>query len=397
MSSAREDLRILLVVDSLDHGGAEAQVVGLSSALARLGHRPEIACSVEGALASAARAEGIQVHPLMSHLVKRTASVGYGRVLRSFVRACGPFDVVHAHMYASLVAAGYATQGSGTPLVSTEHSEAKWRGGVARMLCRRSFRAATAVIAVSEGIRARLVEQDHVDPQKVVVIPNAVRRRFDGGAPAVHPALAGAPLVGVVARLHPDKGVGHLIEAAPLISERLPEARFVVVGEGPELTGLRQLARQLDVADRITFLGYRPDAWEILQTMDVVVVPSISEGTPLVVLEAMQSGIPLVASAAGGIPEQIVHGREGLLVPPGDPRAIADAVVRLHESPALAAALTAAARRRAAAYDHSAMVTRTEAVYLAAARRGRSVTSRQDVAGPDPRLRPDLGVEAKTR
>lgn len=363
---AARDLHVLLVVDSLDHGGAEAQVVGLAAALANLGHRPEIACSVEGALAPAARAAGIPVHSVMDDLVKRRASAAYGRELGTLLSTRGPFDLVHAHMFASLMAARDATQRLGIPLISTEHSEAKWRGSAEQVLSRRAFAAATTVIAVSEGIRRRLVEHDQVSPDKIQVIMNALAPRRSAMAAAERVALSDEPLIGVIARLHPDKGIRHFLEAAALISRRLADARFVVVGDGPEHAMLTHLAQRLGVADRVTFLGYRQDATPVLRTMDVVVVPSISEGSPLIVLEGMQAGVPVVASAVGGIPEQITHGREGLLVPAGDPQAIAEAVVRICQTPGLGTTLAAAAIRRVAEYDHDAMVTLTEGVYFAA-------------------------------
>lgn len=366
---AARDLHVLLVVDSLDHGGAEAQVVGLAAALARLGHRPEIACSVEGALAPAARAAGIPVHSVMDDLVKRRASAAYGRELGTLLSTRGPFDLVHAHMFASLMAARDATQRLGIPLISTEHSEAKWRGSAEQVLSRRAFAAATNVIAVSEGIRRRLVEQDQVSPDKIQVIMNALaprRNAMTTMTAAERVALTDEPLIGVIARLHPDKGIRHFLEAAALIGPRLADARFVVVGDGPEHAMLTDLAERLGVADRVTFLGYRQDATPVLRTMDVLVVPSISEGSPLIVLEGMQAGVPVVASAVGGIPEQITHGREGLLVPAGDPQAIAEAVVRICQTPGLGTTLAAAAIRRVAEYDHDAMVTLTEDVYFAA-------------------------------
>jgi len=169
------------------------------------------------------------------------------------------------------------------------------------------------------------------------VIMNAVAPPRSAATVGRKAEIAGDPLIGVIGRLHPDKGMHHFIQAASLLSERLPDARFAVIGDGPEWAELTKLAQRLGVADKMNFLGYREDAAAILSAMDVLVVPSISEGTPLVVLEAMQAGVPVVASTAGGIPEQIAHDRECLLVPPGDPQAIADAVVRLHQTPGLGA------------------------------------------------------------
>jgi glycosyltransferase involved in cell wall biosynthesis len=166
-----------------------------------------------------------------------------------------------------------------------------------------------------------------------------------------------------VGRLQPEKGVDVFLRAAALVSARVPSARFVVVGDGPLRGELEALAGRLGLEGRVEFLGYRPDARELLGGLDVLAVSSRSDGAPLVVLEALTAGVPVVGSAVGGIPDQIRHGREGLLVPPGDPHALADALAALVAEPARARAMGAAGRRRARDFSHSRMVDEIEATY----------------------------------
>jgi glycosyltransferase involved in cell wall biosynthesis len=159
------------------------------------------------------------------------------------------------------------------------------------------------------------------------VIPNAVT---DHRAPRADPLLRdGVPLIGTVARLKPEKGVRYFVEAAARIAKLHPEARFLVIGDGPERDALSALASRLGVP--VWFLGARGDVPEFVGFLDVFVLPSLSEGTPLVTLEAMSAGVPIVATNVGGVPYQITDGRDGLLVPPRDPEAIATAVLRLIE------------------------------------------------------------------
>jgi glycosyltransferase involved in cell wall biosynthesis len=131
-----------------------------------------------------------------------------------------------------------------------------------------------------------------------------------------------------------------------------------------ELLGL---AERVGIRERVRFLGYRADARALVGLMDVLAVPSLTEGSPLIVLEAMAAGVPVVASAVGGIPDQVRHGEEGLLVPPDDPGALGDALGGLLQDPARAHRLGEAGRRRTEnEFSHDALVRRIEGVYRSA-------------------------------
>ncbi len=359
----------MLVVDSLEVGGAERHVVDLALALRRKGHEVAVTCSAAGELSDLLDRANVPVRALLGRLVKRRVSVAYAREIGRLVRD-QRFDVVHAHIYASAAASALATLGTGVPLVVTEHTEGAWQGRrahfVSRLICRRARR----VIAVSTPIRRRLIERDGVSPEKISLVPNAVIP-----APDTLPRSPGAPpegwhegpLVGVVARLQPEKGIANFLKAAARISSSCPEARFLVVGDGPLREELLRLANRLGLRERVRFLGHRADARDLIGLLDVLAVPSLTEGTPLTVLEAMAAGVPIVASAVGGVPDQVRHGKEGLLVPPEDPAALGDALLELLQDPGLARRLGEAARRRAdSEFAHATMVQRIEAVYGAA-------------------------------
>jgi glycosyltransferase involved in cell wall biosynthesis len=399
---------VLLVVDSLDIGGAERHVVDLAVALRRMGRRVTVACSQDGPLRSVLDAEGIAVHVLMDRLVKRRVSIEYALRLRAVLTE--GFDLVHAHLYASAVAAAIATLGTARdvardsvpasvrrptscpmatkppwnprahcgatrerspalqmylnrkpiPLVLTEHSEGCWQGRAARSISRWTNRRAAAVIAVSETIRRRLIADQRAPVDRIVTIPNGVtaaplhrRARWQEG-----------PLVGVVARLEPEKGVDVFLEAAAEVARAIPACRFLVVGDGSRRGQLAAQAERLGVADRIHFPGWRMAAREIIGSLDVLAVPSRSEGMPLVTLEAMSAGVPVVGTIAGGIPEQIDDGYTGLLTPSGDPRALAAACVALLRDPTRARCMGEAGRVRATSqFGHERMVSTIEALY----------------------------------
>ena len=362
-------VRLLLVVDSLDVGGAERHVADLALAMRRRGYEVEVACSVAGELSGELAGEGLPVRPMLGRRVKRRVSPGYAWKLGKLVRE-GRFDLVHAHIFASAAASALATLGTGVPLVVTEHTEGAWQGRWARLVSRTIYRRARRVIAVSGPIRARLIERDGVPCGKISVIPNAVIPAPGGpGDPAA--ALQGVPrdrpLVGTVARLQPEKGITAFLKAAANVVSEVPDALFLVVGDGPLRGGLSALARTLGLSDHVRFLGHRADAREIVGMLEVLVVPSLTEGAPLIVLEAMASGVPVVASAVGGIPDQVRHGEEGLLVRPGDPDALAEALLELLRDPVRARRLgDAGLRRTEREFGHETMVRRVEAVYRTA-------------------------------
>jgi glycosyltransferase involved in cell wall biosynthesis len=361
--------RLLLAVDSLEVGGAERHVVDLALALHRKGYGVEVACSVAGGLSESLEAAGVPVWPLTGRLVKRRVSPAYARGIRRLLRG-GGFDLVHAHIFASAAAAAIATLGKGLPLVITEHTEASWQTWRTRWISRWAHRRARHTIAVSTPIERRLIERDGVPSDLVTLIPNAVIPAPDetpDSASTLPDGWPEGPLIGVVARLQPEKGVANFLQAATRVSRIFPEAGFLVVGDGPLREELLSLVERLGISKRVRFLGYRTDSRALMGLMDVLVVPSLTEGSPLIVLEAMAAGIPVVASAVGGIPDQLRHGEEGILVPPDDPDALGEALGALLRDPAYARRLGETGRLRTEnEFSHETLVRRIEVVYRAA-------------------------------
>ncbi len=363
-------MRILQVTDSLDIGGGERHVVDLAAALWRRGHDVSVVSSTGGALASELKETGVPARHLLNRLAKRRMSLAYAWKLRQLVRR-GRYDVVHSHMYASNVAAALTTLGTGVPLVLTDHSEGTWRGPLARWGSRLVYRRARHVIAVSKPIQRWLVGSCRVPLQRTTVISGAITI-----APECDPArlpplpaeLRDWPLVGVVARLLPEKGVSNFLEAVARVAPQCPEAGFVVVGDGPLREELLVRRKALGIEKSVHFLGFRLDAREIISCLHLLVAPSSSEGSPLVIFEAMSAGVPVIATSVGGIPDQVMDGQTGLLVPPNDPVALGEAILSLLRAPRRARQMGAAGRQRLAGSvaSHETMVLRTEAVLLQA-------------------------------
>jgi glycosyltransferase involved in cell wall biosynthesis len=341
-------------------GGAERALVGLAALLIGNGDHVTIACSVGGTLAIEAEQVGAEVTVAGNRLAKRRLDLGFAAALHRLIRQ-RHFDGIHSHMYASSVAVVLATLAGGPPIVMHEHSEAGWRGYRARAVARVAYRRAGAIIAVSESIRDRLVRVDQVPPAKVRVVPNCLPQlpaRLCGALLTRH----GGPLIGVVARLQPEKGVAVFLRAAAELAAQFPSAQFAIIGDGPQRPALTQLAARLAVP--AAFLGFRQDGPALIAQLDLLVVPSFSEGTPLVILEAMAAGVPVVATDVGGIPTQVTDGVDALLVAAGDERALCAGCARILLDPVLARRLAVSAQHRVQHQAHpSAMLRAVNAVY----------------------------------
>ena len=218
-------------------------------------------------------------------------------------------------------------------------------------------------VAVSRDTARRLQHLLGLPSEKIRVVHNAIETEaFDRHLNRV----PGAELRGqrqsvlCVARLHEQKGHHCLLEAAASV----PEARFLLAGDGPERRRLEQRTESLGISDRVVFLGDRPDIPALLAACDVFVLPSLYEGLPLAVLEAMAAGKPVVATAVGGTSEVVVHGKTGLLIRPRDPSALAIALREILSDPKWARAMGAAGRERARAhFSATRMVADVTAIY----------------------------------
>ena len=354
--------RVLMVVDALHGGGAERHVLDLAMGLRDRGWLVDVACSCVGVDRAPFHEDGVPVQELVGKLVKRRVSGRYAAALRRFVER-GRYDVVHAHIYASEVAAAVATVGSPSRLVLTEHTEAPWRGRIARLTSRWAYGRAAMIIAVSQAIRQRLLLEYGVPEERVRYLlpvgrPADLPQPNDSG-----PQLPAGPLLGFIGRLEPSKGVDVLLRALPGVLRVRPDVRLVVIGTGPGEVNLTALARQLGVESAVRFLGFRADARALLSRFELLVVPSRSDGSPLVVHEALEAGVPVIGSAVGGIVDRVAGGEAGVLVPAGDVDALTGAILALLADAARRDQLRSAGRRLAAHVTYAAMMDAVEDVY----------------------------------
>jgi glycosyltransferase involved in cell wall biosynthesis len=302
-------------------------------------------------------------------------------------------DVLHLHGYGATTFGRVAAAIRGIPVVLHEHANlttTPWFQKVADWCLRPYTDIALAVSkSTAEFVTgARLVPAERVR----VVYLGAPLDEF--GPPvtaeertAARATLGAAPgdvMMGTVTRLHDSKGNQYLVEAARLVLDQRPQARFVVFGEGPLLASLEAQAADLKLGDRFVFGGFVKDVRGVLAGFDVSVFPSLWEGTPLTVFEALGAARPIVATDADGLIEVLTPDVDALIVPKRDARALADRMIHLIDSPEERARLGAAARQTAEAYDITAFVRKMERLYeilhAESRPRRRQVTSQVDLS-----------------
>jgi glycosyltransferase involved in cell wall biosynthesis len=371
--------RVLILTVGSGTGGAE-RLIGLTAPrLVEAGFEVTVGALKEGRGAMAADLEAAGV-PFVSF-------GGRGRYdLRALARLrraliAGRYDVLHAHLFRANLAARVAGHLAGVPVVITSHHDTDvWMRAPHRLAERLTAKWSDRVVTCSEAVRRYAIERHGLPAARVRTLRNAIELP---AAPPGEAERAGARrdlgagpgdlLVATLGRLdEPKKGLATFLDAARLVAASEPRARFALVGDGPARADLERRARVPGLEGRLVFTGERRDVHAILSGVDIFVQPSLWEGFGLTVIEAMAAARPIVASRVGGIPEALRHGVDGLLVPPGDPAALAEAIVRLARDPELAARLGSAGRTRACEeFGIDGLVDATIAMYdeLLAARR----------------------------
>jgi glycosyltransferase involved in cell wall biosynthesis len=336
---------VLRLFSRLNIGGPSLHVILLAQGLRPLGYETRLVVGREapreGNLLALAAERGVACETVaglgreIAPLADAMALAGLVRLMREWRPA-----IVHTHTAKAGLLGRVAARLAGVPtVVHTFHGhvlrgyfsppkEALFRG-LERLLARWT----SALVAVSESVKRELVAMGIGPAARIRVIPlglelaplagelpRGVLRR-EAGIPA------DAPLVGMVGRLVAIKDVPTFLEAARLLREKRPDARFALVGDGEERAALETRSRSLGMDGAVHFFGWRRDLAPVYGDLDVVVNASRNEGTPVALIEALAAARPVVATEVGGTPDLLGRGERGRLVPPGDPRALAEAVL----------------------------------------------------------------------
>jgi glycosyltransferase involved in cell wall biosynthesis len=278
-------------------------------------------------------------------------------------------DVLHAHKFGSNVWGTLAGVAARVPVILAHEHTWSFQGQPLRRLLDRELiaRGASRIIAVSRADQRRMTEVERIDPDRIVFVPNGVVALAPPTGTDVRAELgidSAAPVIGVVGMLRPQKAHEVLLRATSTLIARFPDLRVLIAGDGPERASLERAAAELGVQANVLFLGERTDIPDLLAALDLAVSCSDFEGSPLSVMEYMDAGLAVVATAVGGVPDLIVPGVHGLLVPARDDVALAAAIADLLSEPERARTMGARAReRRRKEFDIDVQVRALEALY----------------------------------
>ncbi len=357
------------VIGALRTGGAEKQLVNYLLAADRVSFRHTVLClDARGDFADQVEQAGIPV---------RVFAVRYRRLPRDLVALARwlrreDVRIVHTHMHGAALWGRLAGLLGRVPvLVTTEHGKENWKGRLRlaadRWLTRHTFRH----IAVSQDVMAIRRRRERVAAERIMLVPNGVPIPDPVPAAATRARLRGElgiradrPVIGSVGRVVDAKAYPDLLEAVAQLQREMPDVCWLQVGDGPLAADLAAAVRARGMESNVVMAGRREDIQDLLAVFDVWVMSSIREGLPVSLLEAMAAARPIVATRVGGIPDAVQDGVSALLVPPGDPTAMAAAIRQVLTDRELASGLAQAARAAAAAeYGIEAVALRIEDVY----------------------------------
>lgn len=364
------EIHVLHLIDGLTFGGAETLLRDLAAGQEKRGYRVTVGYSTPGPFVQELENKGLRlIHIPRLGLVDPFFLLRMVRLMRS-----DPPQVVHTHLFKSDFHGRLAARLAGVPVViSTLHNNDVWANN---FFMGRTYGAtsrwADRLIAVSSEVKAFHLEKTAVPEGKVLVIENGVDvAAFDGyekQAQAIRAEFGISPnasVLGIIGRLKPQKDLPTFLQAAVEILRARPDTRFLVVGDGPLLPELQAQAQALGLLPALVFTGMRKDVPAILASIDILVLSSLWEGLPVILLEAMAAARPVVSTAVDGIRGVALPEETALLVPTSSPSALAQACLQLIGDPQRARQMGAAGRGRVLEnYSLDAMINRISALYV---------------------------------
>ena len=279
-------------------------------------------------------------------------------------------DVLHSHKFGSNLWGTLVGRAARVPVVIAHEHSWSYQGQPLRRLLDRYVIAAGAdrFIAVSQADRRRMTEVEGISPERTLFIPNGIPSSQATAGRDLRAELGidpSAPVIGSVGSLYPVKAFDVLLRATVTLVRDRPDTKLLLVGEGAQREALEALSRELRLESSVRFLGDRGDVRDILETFNVAVCCSWSEGSPLSVMEYMDAGLPVVATTVGGLPDLVAPDVNGLLVAPGDPSALAASISVLLADPERARAMGArGAERRSREFDIDVLAGRLGDLYI---------------------------------
>jgi glycosyltransferase involved in cell wall biosynthesis len=368
----RSQIQVAVFITSFHPGGTERQMTELIRRLDRTRFNVRVACfHKEGAwLPRVEECAEVTEFPIRGFA--RPGTLAKAAAFARWCRLHGIAVVQSCDLYANTFALPAAALAGVQARLGSRRELNPDKSAGQITLQRHAYRCAHGVVANS-GAAARQLELEGVPAQRVHVIPNGIEMERFADRTATRPLTT----ILTVANLRKEKAHEVLLQAAAKLAPRHPYLRFQIVGDGPRMVELRALCTTLGLDAQVSFLGHREDVPALLARADAFVLPSRSEAFPNGAIEAMAAGLPVVASATGGLLDLIESGQTGVLVPPDDADALASALEALVISPARAMALGSSAREVVSRrYSFDRMVRAFEDLYLTQLEMPRGVSTR---------------------
>ncbi|MGE5417630.1 MAG: glycosyltransferase family 4 protein [Acidobacteriota bacterium] len=363
-------IKVLHVIGGGEIGGAERHVLMLLELLDQDHFQTELLCLCQGPFAELTRNQGIPTHEIV---MKHKLDLNTVEPIRQLIRT-NEYDLIHTHGTRANLVARMAAKKENKPVVTTFHSvlrfdyQSRWEAFTAKLLTRLTNNKSDHFIAISQAIKQDLYEMG-IKPNQMDVIYNGLdtsRLTPESTPGEVRKAFnipSGRFTIGSIGRLHPVKGHSYLLLAVKELTVRFPDILLLLVGEGPERQALEEQVYELEIERNVIMTGFYPNVSDIYPVIDLLCLPSIMEGMGLVLLEAMYFGVPVVATKVGGIPEVVINGEDGLLVPPADHLALAQAIEQIMSDPNIAVSIVANGHQRVDEFRVEKMAQQTENVY----------------------------------
>ena len=366
-------MRITFLIGSLDVGGAERQLVRLANMLDRRDFEPHILTLWAGGPLLKEVRQGLPVTHLNTHSIPsrhiRWRSLSSVRMLVAMYRHLRKTEptILHAYLPAAYMLGAVAGRAAAVPLIIAgrrglasyrAYTQLRWR-----VMGRLANKLIDLHVCNSEAVRTCALQQEGVDPMNTVVIPNGVDLPEVAGT-ELEPAWRAPFTIAMIANFFAYKGHATVLRAVALVVRTHPELKLVLFGDGVERRALEQMCADLKLGGQVIFAGRQPNASRYLSGFDLAVLGSAHEGFPNALMEAMAAGLPVVATAVGGIPELVRDGVHGVLLQPDDPTSMAAAITWMIEHPERRHLMGRAAKHHVAShFGTSAMVRQTAEVY----------------------------------
>jgi len=363
-------INVLYLINALCPGGAEKVVARTVALLDRKRYHPIVCCLWKsGPVAEEIERKGVKVICLGAR--SRLDLTVVPKLFRLLKRE--EIHIIHSFLFHANMLGRIVGRLAGVPVILCSERTMEMEGKHRLFVNRLTAPLADKVIAVCEAVREFAIAEIGIRPDKLITIYNGIDLNEFSPNPNQEETeeakreLGITPshkVVGTVGHLEEEKGCEYLLRAAAQVSVQDEKVIFLLVGDGSQRAKLETLAQDLGISSQVMFMGHRNDVPKLLSVMDVFVLPSLYEGLPNALLEALAACRPVVATQVGGIPEVVADGETGILIPPRDPGALAGAICALLKDRERAREMGMAGRKRVERlFSVETMVAKTEALY----------------------------------